>query len=122
MSVRYFIVSNVSYTLYIPVHFEETTYGESRSVLGFTIFSKIMSQPSKNSPVQSGKFGCSNPSDSGNCPPPDNTQWKALKLYNIPLFKTALHKLVRKALRLSLIIYAKNAFCPPSLTNFWSIR
>lgn len=44
-----------------------------------------MSQASKNSPVPSGKFGCSSPSDNGNCPPPDNAQWKVLKTHIVQI-------------------------------------
>ncbi len=52
--------------------------GESRTVLGFTIFSTSINQASRNSPVPSGSSGCSKPSDTDALPPMDRAQLNVL--------------------------------------------
>lgn len=52
--------------------------GESRTVLGFTIFSTSINQASRNSPVPSGSSECSKPSDTGTLPPMDRAQLNVL--------------------------------------------
>lgn len=52
--------------------------GESRTVLGFTIFSTSINQASRNSPVPSGSSECSKPSDMGTLPPMDRAQLNVL--------------------------------------------
>lgn len=54
-------------------------WGESSTVLGFTIFSTSINQASRNSPVPSGRSVCSSPSDTGTFPPIDRAQLNVLK-------------------------------------------
>lgn len=53
-------------------------WGESNTVLGFTIFSTSISHASRNSPVPSGRSVCSRPSDTGTFPPIDRAQLNVL--------------------------------------------
>lgn len=53
-------------------------WGESSTVLGFTIFSTSINQASRNSPVPSGRSVCSSPSDTGTFPPIDRAQLNVL--------------------------------------------